>query len=238
VAADYAEHRPGYPRAAVEWALTPVLGGERVRLLDLAAGTGKLTAALLAHGSVVAVEPDGDMLTELRARFPDADARAGSAEAIPVADSAVDAVLVGQAWHWFDHERALAEAARVLRPGGVLAVLWNREDTRVDWVPGYLAAMDRLRPAPRAGVADALPSLPTHPAFEHSRHSTHANPVRTTVDGLLAGQATHSWALVAEPEQRAQTFAALRAYLAGRPETGSGEFELPLVTEVIRVLRK
>ncbi len=238
VAAEYAEHRPGYAAAAVGWAVAPVAGGERVRLLDLAAGTGKLTAALLAHGGVVAVEPDGDMLAELQARFPAVDAREGTAEQIPVADSAVDAVLVGQAWHWFDHDRALAEAARVLRPGGVLAVLWNREDTRVDWVPGYLAAVDHLRPEPRARVAGSLPSLPAHPAFGHSRHRRHPNPVRTTVDGLLAALATHSWALVADPEQRERAFAGLRGYLAGRPETGSGEFELPLVTEAIRVLRK
>jgi len=84
VAAAYAEFRPGYPRAAVEWALGPVLGASTPpRLLDLGAGTGKLTAALLEFGPVTAVEPDDGMLDELRARFPDVDARSGSAERIP-----------------------------------------------------------------------------------------------------------------------------------------------------------
>ncbi|HWM59056.1 MAG TPA: class I SAM-dependent methyltransferase [Pseudonocardia sp.] len=66
------------------------------------------------------------MLAELRRRLPSVDARAGSAEAIPLPDASVDAVLIGQAWHWFDLDRALPELARVLRPGGVLAALWTR----------------------------------------------------------------------------------------------------------------
>jgi SAM-dependent methyltransferase len=134
-AAAYAEHRPGYPDAAVDWALEPVAGGA-LRLLDLAAGTGKLTEPMLSRGAVVAVEPDAAMRAELVARFPDVDAREGSAEAIPLPDGSVDAVLVGQAWHWFDADRAFAEIARVLRPGGVLAAIWNRDDTRVEWVSG------------------------------------------------------------------------------------------------------
>jgi SAM-dependent methyltransferase len=238
VAAAYAEHRPGYPRAAVEWALRPVLGGTRVRLLDLGAGTGKLTAAMLEFGEVVAVEPDPAMLGELRARHPGAHALAGSAEAVPVPDSSVDAILVGQAWHWFDHAKALAEAARVLRPGGVLAALWNGEDPDVDWVHGYLDAVNRTRRTPPARATDGLPALPAHPAFAHSRYSTHPNPVPTTAEGLIAGVATQSWVLVADEAERAATLGRLRDYLASRPETSSGEFELPLVTDVIRVLRK
>ncbi len=132
VAAAYAEHRPGYPAAALDWALAPVAGsasGART-LLDLGAGTGKLTTALLGRGAVIAVEPDPAMLAELRRRLPDVDAREGSAESIPLPTGSVDAVLVGQAWHWFDTGRALPELARVLRPGGVLAALWNADDRR------------------------------------------------------------------------------------------------------------
>src|SRR5690348_6638971 len=106
VAAAYAEHRPGYPAAALDWALAPAAGsasgtGGRT-LLDLGAGTGKLTAALLGRGAVIAVEPDPAMLAELRRRLPDVDAREGSAESIPLPTGSVDTVLVGQAWHWFD----------------------------------------------------------------------------------------------------------------------------------------
>ena len=236
MAADYAQYRPDYPRAAVEWALRPVVGGQRVRLLDLGAGTGKLTAALLEFGEVMAVEPDEGMLDELRSRFPDAEAHVGTAEQIPADDSSIDAVLVGQAWHWFDRDRALAECARVLRSGGVLAVLWNNEDRRVDWVPGFWDALHWDRRIPLA--EDGVPTLPGHPAFALSEHSLHPNPVRTTTEALLRSVATQSWILVAEPERREHILGRARDYLAARPETSSGEFELPLVTDVLRALRK
>src|SRR5690606_27842380 len=88
---------------------------------------------------------DTAMLAELRVRLPDVSALQGRAEAIPLEDASVDAVLVGQAFHWFDREAALPEIARVLRPGGVLAALWNLEDVRVEWV----AALARVSRLPR-----------------------------------------------------------------------------------------
>ena len=95
-------------------------------MLDLAAGTGKLTAVLVAEGHrVTAVEPNEQMLSELVRRVHDVRALPGHAEHIPVPDQTVDAVLVGTAFHWFDQEKALPEIARVLRPGGVVAALWN-----------------------------------------------------------------------------------------------------------------
>jgi SAM-dependent methyltransferase len=178
------------------------------------------------------------MIAELRAGQPGVDARIGSAEQIPVPDSSVDAVLVGQAWHWFDREKALAEAARVLRPGGVLAAFWNREDSAVDWVPGYHEAVNRTRRVQSAQPAEDVPALLAHPAFAQGRRATHPNPVPATAEWLIASVATQSWILVAGQQEREQTLARLRDYLAGRPETSSGEFELPLVTDVVRTLRK
>src|SRR6185437_16604561 len=107
------------------------------RLLDLGAGTGKLTGTLLALGAeVIAVEPDPAMLAQLQRVLPDVPAPAGTAEALPLPDGSVDAVLCGNAMHWFDLDRAGPEIARVLSPVGVLAGLWNLLDDRVDWVAG------------------------------------------------------------------------------------------------------
>src|SRR5512138_2309603 len=128
----YAEHRPDYARAAARWAVEPAPGP---RVLDLGAGTGKLTGTLVALGAdVVAVEPDPAMLAELRRALPAVRARPGTAEAIPLPDASVDAVLAGNALHWFDLAVARPEMARVLAPGGILAGLWNVLDDRVEWV--------------------------------------------------------------------------------------------------------
>ncbi len=137
VADAYERGRPTYPERAITW----LVGRRRRTVLDLGAGTGKLTAALLAAGhDVVAVEPDPAMLTRLAARSPAAWAMAGSAEAIPVAAASVDAVLVGQAWHWFDGQRAAAEIVRVLRPDGLAGFLYNVRDEREPWVARFAAA--------------------------------------------------------------------------------------------------
>jgi SAM-dependent methyltransferase len=130
-AAEYERGRPSYPDAAVAW-LTPP-GAARV--LDLGAGTGKLTRQLTCPDrEVVAVEPLGPMREQFHRVLPAVPVVGGRAEAIPVADQSVDAVLVAQAWHWVDPARAAPEIARVLRPGGRLGLVWNVRDERVDWV--------------------------------------------------------------------------------------------------------
>ena len=104
-------------------------------MLDLGAGTGKLTTRLVERGlDVVAVDPIPEMLELLSNSLPDTPALLGTAEEIPLPDDSVDAVLVAQAWHWFDPERAVKEVARVLRPGGRLGLVWNTRDERLGWV--------------------------------------------------------------------------------------------------------
>lgn len=141
----YDRLRPGYPSAALDGLLP--LGARRV--VDVGAGTGKLTAALTDRGlDVVAVEPDDAMRAVLTNRVPAADVRAGTAEALPLGDEEVDVVFFAQAWHWAQPERAAREAARVLVPGGTLAMLWNVQDDRVPWV----AALNRIAGS-EAGIA-------------------------------------------------------------------------------------
>jgi SAM-dependent methyltransferase len=130
LAEDYARFRPGYPDDAVAWLLPP--GASEVA--DVGAGTGKLTGSQLARGQqVVAIEPDATMLGVLQRTHPAADARLGGADALPLPDDGVDAVLVAQAWHWFPPEHAAAEVRRVLRPGGWLGLVWNMGTPEEQW---------------------------------------------------------------------------------------------------------
>lgn len=125
----YERVRPQYPDEAVDWALERLGLGPGSRVLDLAAGTGKLTRSLVARGlAVVAVDPSPPMLAQLRTALPVVEARAGTAEAIPLPDGAVDAVTVAQAFHWFDPHGALREIHRVLRPSGGLALFRNARE--------------------------------------------------------------------------------------------------------------
>jgi SAM-dependent methyltransferase len=248
-AAAYAEHRPGYAEAAVRWALSPVRDRHPLRVLDLAAGTGKLTATLVRLGAeVTAVEPDPAMLAELRRELGSAPALrtlAGTAEEVPLPDASVDAVLVGQAMHWFDLDRAIPEIARVLTAGGVLAALWNVDDDRVGWVATLteiskgksnvtlLRWRDRAARARQERLAAAGLGL-----FETPEIGEFENGQRRTADSLLATIATHSNFLVMEEPERARLLAEVRDFLHARPETGAGEFVFPMVTAVLRTTRK
>lgn len=131
VAHDYAQYRPGYPDEAVRW----LVGTSPGRVLELGAGSGLLTKRLVDLGhEVVACEPAPGMLHHLPATAPGAKPVQSRAEAIPLPTSSVDVVVAAQSFHWFDPERALPEIARVLRPGGVLALVWNSGDRKVPWV--------------------------------------------------------------------------------------------------------
>lgn len=136
VADAYDRGRPAYPADAVDWLLAGARRtGSAPDVLELAAGTGKLTEQLLARGcAVTATDPSRAMLDLLARRAPHARALVGTAEQVPVCAASADLVVAAQAFHWFDAEQALAEAARVLRPGGRLALLWNTRDERIPWV--------------------------------------------------------------------------------------------------------
>jgi ubiquinone/menaquinone biosynthesis C-methylase UbiE len=129
VAELYERARPTYPDEAVDWLADQLRVGELSTVLDLGAGTGKLTRALVWRAArVIAVEPGPEMLGQLRSAVPQAEAMLGAAEAIPLPDDAVDAVVCGQSFHWFRTDEALPEIERVLRPDGGLGLIWNRRN--------------------------------------------------------------------------------------------------------------
>ncbi|WP_415971638.1 class I SAM-dependent methyltransferase [Rhodococcus sp. 077-4] len=132
----YEAARPQYQTEAVEWLLEPVLSaGRRPRVADVGAGTGKLTRSIVAAGcDAIAVDPDPAMLAYLRTAVPGVPAHVGTAESLPLEDDSVDAVLLGQAWHWVEPVAASREIGRVLRPGGVLGLIWNIRDESQSWV--------------------------------------------------------------------------------------------------------
>jgi SAM-dependent methyltransferase len=156
VAAAYDRARPSYPREAAEW----LTGTTPATVLELGAGTGKLTDQLVALGhDVLATDPLEPMLAYLRARRPDVRTAAAAAEDIPVLSHSVDVVISAQAFHWFDLDRALPEIARVLRPHGVLALVWNQRDERIPWVRrlgAVIGSQDQLREPAAALTASEL----------------------------------------------------------------------------------
>jgi SAM-dependent methyltransferase len=242
VATAYEELRPNYPEDAVRWCLAPA-GADvpDLRVLDLGAGTGKLTAQLVSLGaSVTAVEPDQSMLAELRRQLPEVPAFLGSSESIPLPDASVNAVVCGQSMHWFDLDLALPEIARVLVPGGVLAGLWNSDDDRVEWVAGLQAAAeDATSPAlSKRRTATAAVKFEEVPFFTTTARAEFSNSQRRTADSLADTIATHSQFLVMPAPERERVLAKVRTYLASRPETAAGEFTLPLVTSVIRTTKR
>lgn len=232
--AAYHEHRPTYPADGIRWALAASTREVR-RVLDLAAGTGKLTQGLLDLGlEVTAVEPDDAMRGVLAREFPAIPALAGTAEQIPLSDASVDAVLVGQAFHWFDPVPALTEIARVLRPGGALGALWNGEDPDVEWVSEVVEVSHTTA---RQGWQGEL-ELPDHEEFGAVERTVLPHSLRRTAESMVDYLGTHSRMLVIDEAERTEVLARVRDYLRTREETAAGEFDLPLVTEVIRLRRR
>ena len=131
VADAYERGRPTYPAEAVRW----MLGDHPLSVLELGAGTGKLTRVLVELGhDVHASDPDAAMLQILERELPGVPTAQAGAEDIPLGDGSVDAVVAAQAFHWFDLDRALPEIARVLRPGGRVCLLWNTRNEKIPWV--------------------------------------------------------------------------------------------------------
>ncbi|SCG52861.1 class I SAM-dependent methyltransferase [Micromonospora inositola] len=233
-AADYDRFRPRYPQEALRWALDGLDAPARV--VDLGAGTGILTRGLVALGhQVTPVEPDPGMRTQLGAATPGVTALAGSAESVPRPDGTADAVLVGQAYHWFDKERAHVEIARVLRPGGTFAPIWNSRDDSVAWV----AKLGRI-----ADLRDHAGNLVEKitdfgPAFGPVELAVFTHRTTITPEEVIGMLHTRSYWLTAQPHEQERIDRELWQLFATHPELAGREtVELPYRTLVFRARRR
>ena len=212
----YAAARPTYPVDAVRF----VLPAGAARVLDLGAGTGKLTSVLLDLGlEVVAVEPDDEMRALVD---PRATVLAGTAEEVPIEDGSVDAVVVGQAWHWFDPDTALASVRRVLRPGGTLGLLWNVLDDSGGWrreLAEHIGMEDRL------SLVTAGDTTPYDGAPGSWRRQLFAHSQPADADLVVANLSSRSIVIVMPEPERAAHLERVRALLP------PGGFPVPWVTD-------
>jgi ubiquinone/menaquinone biosynthesis C-methylase UbiE len=224
----YEKARPEYPAEAVDWMLP--LAARTV--LDLGAGTGKLTRALAARGlEIFAVDPSPKMLDQLRTAIPGATVSVGVAEDIPLPDAFVDAIVVGQAWHWVDQAVALASVARVLRPGGTLGLVWNLRDAREPWVERLTRVM---HPAEgeifmESGHIERGPFGEIESAsFEWARDFTR--------DELLDLVRSRSYFITADEAEQASILSGVNHLLDTDPDVGGREsWTMPYATRAFRM---
>jgi SAM-dependent methyltransferase len=252
----YDRTRPDYRPETVEW----ILGDKPRTVVELGAGTGILTRRLLSLGHrVSAVEPDDAMRERITATAPAAEVLAGGAESIAVPDGSADAVLVGHAYHWFDPEPAHAEMARVLRPGGTLATLWNLRDEEVPWSAELSrilgdedtgtdretaaaimlhGALGALRDPEKRGLSGWLKNPSFGPRFGDIEIAFFPNSQTLTVETLVALVKSRSYYLTSSPERQIELEKQVRDLAATHPDlAGRDEFELPYITVVFKATR-
>jgi SAM-dependent methyltransferase len=239
--ADYERGRPGYPDQAVARIATELgIGPGRV-VVDLAAGTGKLTRSLLGFGArLVAVEPVAGMRDQLVRTTPGPEVLDGTAERTGLSDASADAVVVAQAFHWFDAPAAAEEIHRVLRPGGGLAVIWNSWDESVAWVAAVQEIVhEHAADSPRQAHSTWQRDLEATRLFTPPSERTYANVVDGDADTVLARVASTSYVAALDPPALQAVLGRVRGVLAADPVTRSRvRIEMPYSTHLVWCRRR
>jgi len=230
-AGTYAALRPDWPKGTAAWLAGADFDARPKHILDLGAGTGKLTRTLLELGhSVVAADPSADMLDELRGQLPTVETRVGPAEQIPGTDDEFDVITVAQAWHWFDPKAATAECARVLKSNGLLSVAWHRRDEKVPWLRELAEVVGRMESVSKGPRAERLTvSRPFGPVEE----SVFDYNLITTPEGLRG--LADTWSYVRLAEDREAKLDAVLA-LGRRAAQPDGRLVIPHQTFCYRTL--
>ncbi len=231
----YAQGRPAYPDAAAAW-LTEIVGLAPGRtVLELGAGGGKFTLRLAATGArVLALEPVAEMRQRLARALPDVVALAGTAQAVPLPDASVDAVVCAQSFHWFAAPDALAEIRRVLKPGGRLGLIWNVRDETVPWVAALSDITNALEgDAPRYRTGEWRRLFPAE-GFEALETRTADNPhLGSSEDVIVRRTLSVSFIAALPDDRRAEVERRVRALVAGEPGlAGPGPVAFPYETRM------
>jgi SAM-dependent methyltransferase len=230
-AADYEAARPSYPPEAVAWFVEHLRIGPGTRVVDLAAGTGKLTRLLAPAGAdLIAAEPVAGMRGRFRAAVAEVPLLACTAEQLAFRDGSLDAVTVAQAFHWFDHDRAIADLARVLRPGGRVGLVWNARDRSVEWVDGVWSIMDRVeKRAPWRDHDEWRDSAYRDlPGFGDLYTAQFWHTQSVTPEAMVQRVASVSHVAVLPPAERAAVLDEVRDLLATHPDTaGRADLSVP-----------